>query len=273
MSAPRVAALHTAILALTIASGCTKANDTAPPPAHEQAQVVQNALALPPSAAPAPPPAGAAHVATATVPPTPPTPPTPSSAPAGTELSMEHVLGVPPTLPSPSKPIHQGAAPHLFHLGASGFFLDHPEIALTVEQRSKLSAIRETAGLGYATAQRKIDQAEQELWSITSAEHPSASRVEAKLTEIARLSTRQRMDYILAIGQAVAQLTDAQHGMLASPPTGAAAPSAVGSGASGSPMPMPTPPPSANGSAAMPMPANPPGMPMGSGSAKPMGHM
>ena len=148
--------------------------------------------------------------------------------------------------------------------------------------KDKVAIITGSAqGIGYATTQRKIDQAEQELWAITSAEHPSASGVEAKLTEIARLSTRQRMDYILAIGQAVAHLTDAQQTMLAMPPTsagGVSTPGAMGSGTSARPppMPMPTAPPAASGSAVdpTPMPVPPPGMPMGAnGSAKPMGHM
>jgi hypothetical protein len=52
------------------------------------------------------------------------------------------------------------------------------------------------AMLGYATAQREIDQAEQDLWTLTSAPRPGAGGVEAKLTEIARPTTQQRMNYI-----------------------------------------------------------------------------
>ena len=44
------------------------------------------------------------------------------------------------------------------------------------------------------------------------------------------------MDYILAIGEAVAELTEAQHGMLAFAPGGAA----TGTRSSALPMPMPT---------------------------------
>jgi hypothetical protein len=175
------------------------------------------------------------------------------------------------------------AAPHLFHLGAVSFFLDQEELSPTPEQRSTLSAIRETAVLGYATTQRKIDQAEQDLWSLTSAEHPYASRVEAKLMEIARLSAQQRMDFILAIGKAVAQLTDAQHAMLATAPTtvATAAPPTMGRGPSASPMTMPadTAALPASGTPmdampAMPMEESAP-MPMGAsdGGPKPMGHM
>lgn len=181
---------------------------------------------------------------------------------------MVRVLGAAPALMSGSQPLaHAGAAPHLFHLGAESFFLDHEELALTIEQRTMLSAIRETAVLGYATTQRKIDQAEQELWAITSDEHPSASRVEAKLTEVARLSAQQRMDYILAIGQAVAHLTEAQHKMLTMSAGGVAAPRAMGSGSS-APMPMPMPAAPVD---PMLMPVDPPMG--GSGSAKSMGHM
>ncbi|MEJ7598398.1 MAG: hypothetical protein WKG01_10850 [Kofleriaceae bacterium] len=267
-----------AVFALLIASACTKSEDATPlPSAREQAQVVQNALALPPSAPPTPiQPAGDAMQVV--------TPKTARSSPepasVGTSSPVVRMLGLPPAATSTSKPLpHGGAAPHLFHLGADSFFLDHEELTPTGEQRSMLSAIRETAVLGYATTQRKIDQAEQELWAITSAEHPSASGVEAKLAEIARLSTRQRMDYILAIGKAVAHLTDAQKKMLAMPPMSAGSvspPGAMGSGTS-APPPMPPAPPAASGSSVdpTPMPVEPPpGMPMGAnGSAKPMGHM
>jgi len=253
-----------AVVALLTASACTKSQDAAPQPTpREQAQAVQRSLALPADAAAAmQTPTDAAVVAIAAA------PSVPSTARSDASVSMLRVLGVPPTLIATSRSLHQGAAPHLFHLGATSFFLDHDELALTAEQRSKLSGIRETAMLDYATKQRAIDHAEQELWSITSAEHPSASQVEAKLTEIARLATRQRMDHILAIGRAVAELTDAQHGLLATP-------AAAGLGAM--PMPPGVTPTSANGSATDPtaMPADPPPkMPMGaSGSAMPMGHM
>jgi len=100
------------------------------------------------------------------------------------------------------------------------------------------------AMLGYATAQREIDQAEQDLWTLTSAPRPGAGGVEAKLTEIARPTTQRRMNYIRAVGQAVAHLTHAQQ-MLALAPaaTGARpAPMNTGSASSAPAMPMiPTP--------------------------------
>lgn len=251
-----------AVLSLLIMAACTKSEDaTSVPSAREQAQIVQSSLALPPSTAPTPP-ADAMQPATGTALPA-------DAASVRATSPMMRVLGTAPALTSTSQQLpHAGAAPHLFHLGAESFFLDHEELALTSEQRTMLSAIRETAVLGYATSQRKIDQAEQELWSITSAEHPSAGRVETKLAEIARLSARQRMDYILAIGQAVAHLTEAQHEMLTMPRTsagGVATPPPMGSGSS-TPMPMPMPPVDP-----MPMPVDPPMG--GSGSAKSMGHM
>ncbi len=250
---------------------------------------MQSALALPPTAAPtaAPPPAEPAPMATAMT-----APSAPGSAPAAADSSMARLLGVPPAPPSTSEPLPAGTTPHLYHLGAVAFFLDHEELLLTAAQRTKLAATRETAVLGHATTQRKIDQAEQDLWSLTSADRPDANRVEAKLTEIARLSTQQRMDYIRAIGQAVAQLPEAQQKMLAMAPmgsAGAAAPSASGSmsGMPGMPMPMPagTAAPSASGSMGgmpgmpMPMPAAPPasgsmsgmpGMPMEPPQGMPM---
>jgi hypothetical protein len=152
---------------------------------------------------------------------------------------MARMLGVAPKLSSDSQVLVR-PTPHLYQLGAVNFFFDHEELSLAPEQRAMLSSIRETTLLGFATAQRKIDQAEQDLWSLTSVGRPDATRVEAKLTEIASLSTQQRMDYIRAVGRAVAHLTDAQQ-MLALAPTGlggASPPPATGSASSAPPLTM-----------------------------------
>lgn len=200
---------------------------------------------------------------------------TPAAAPAA-DSSMARLLGVPPAPASTSEPLPAGVAPHLYHQGAVAFFLDHEELLLTAAQRTKLEAIRATAMLGHATTQRKIDQGEQDLWSLTSADRPDANRIEAKLTELARLSTQQRMDYIRAIGQAVAQLPEAQQKMLAMAPIMPAATAAPPASGSMSGMPgMPMEPPQG-------MPMKPPqGMPMkppkgmgpSGGGSKGMGHM
>ena len=218
----RLFALSTGLLI----GGCRNPEECAPSTststAIEQARAVQSALALPPSS-----------VAVA---PLRPIVPMATVAPvqlAGSDPSIVRLLGEPPTPPATSETLPPGMEPHLYHLGGVTFFLDRQELALTPEQRTKLSAIRETAVLVYATTQRQIDQSEQELWLLTAANRPDARRVEGKLNEIARLSTQQRMEYIRAIGQAVGVLSKAQQEMLAMAPATSppAPPMATGSGA------------------------------------------
>lgn len=162
-----------------------------------------------------------------------------TAAPPGSGSSMVRLLGTPPArLPtSPLSPA--GESPHLFQLGAVAFFLDHDELALTVDQRSTLSAVRDRAVLDYATQQRQIDQGEQDLWSLTAADQPYASAVEAKLTMIARHSVQQRLNYIRAVGEALAEISPSQRQQLLGGAPGAtgvgAAPMAAGAGSSGPP--------------------------------------
>jgi hypothetical protein len=100
---------------------------------------------------------------------------------------------------------------HIYHIGATGFFLDHPEhIKLTAGQQTTLGRVKEKALLNKATAQRKIDQAEQELWELTGSDRPHAAKVEAKVREIERLRGDQRLAFIRAVGEAATVLTDGQ---------------------------------------------------------------
>lgn len=102
-------------------------------------------------------------------------------------------------------------ASHLYHVGATGFFLDHPEhITLTMEQQTALSRIKEKALLEQATTQRKIEGTEQELWTLTGAEQPLVDKVDAKVREIEKLRADQRLAFIRAVGEAAQALTDEQ---------------------------------------------------------------
>lgn len=102
-------------------------------------------------------------------------------------------------------------ASHIYHIGASDFFLNHPEhIDLTSKQRGDLARIKEKAILAKASAQRKIDEAEQELWILTSADGPDAAKIESKIREIEVLRGDQRMALIRAVGDAAKLLTDEQ---------------------------------------------------------------
>lgn len=116
-------------------------------------------------------------------------------------------------------------ASHLYHIGATGFFLDHPQhIALTTEQQAGLNKAKEQALLAKSTADRAIEQAEQGLWTLTAADQPDAAKIEAKLREVEKLRSDERLAFIRAVGDASKLLTDEQRKSLTgfAPPAPAA---------------------------------------------------
>jgi hypothetical protein len=116
-------------------------------------------------------------------------------------------------------------ASHIYHIGETGFFLDHPEhIQLTPDQQRTLGALRERALLAQGEAERAIDAAEEELWQLTAADQPSLSKIEAKVRQIERLRADQRLAFIKAVGEAAKQLSAPQRQALLGqmPPMGMA---------------------------------------------------
>ena len=113
-----------------------------------------------------------------------------------------------PTSAMPGQP----GASHLYHVGSTGFFLNHSQhITLTADQRVTLNRLKEKSMLDRASEQRKIDQAEQELYTLTGADQLDNSRVQAKVGEIEKLRAEQRMNFIQAVGEASKVLTHDQH--------------------------------------------------------------
>jgi len=113
-------------------------------------------------------------------------------------------------MPQSALPGFPGAS-HLYHLGATDFFLDHQtHIALTTEQTAALNQAKEKAALAKSTADRAIEQAEQELWTLTAADQPDTAAIEAKTAEIGKLSGAVRLDFIRAVGEASKLLTEQQ---------------------------------------------------------------
>jgi Spy/CpxP family protein refolding chaperone len=113
---------------------------------------------------------------------------------------------------SPSTMPGQPGASHLYHIGSTGFFLDHAKhIALTPEQKKTLNRLKERALLGRTAQQRRIDQAEQELYMLTGADQPDTTQIQAKIAEIEKLRSDQRMNFIRAVGEAANVLTHDQH--------------------------------------------------------------
>ncbi|MBY0514189.1 MAG: hypothetical protein K2P78_09805 [Gemmataceae bacterium] len=106
-------------------------------------------------------------------------------------------------------------ASHVYHIGATDFFLDHPEhITLTTEQQTKLNKAKQKALMDKAKAQRQIDEAEQALWELTGADEPDAKQVQAKVQEIEKLRGEQRLAFIRSVGEAAKALTDGQRKVL-----------------------------------------------------------
>ena len=105
-------------------------------------------------------------------------------------------------------------ASHVYHIGSSGFFLDQPQLKLTTPQQTALNRIKERALLERGNAERRIEEAEQELWALTGADQPDAGKVQAKLQEIEQLRTNQRIGFIRAVGEATKQLTAEQQSAL-----------------------------------------------------------
>ena len=100
---------------------------------------------------------------------------------------------------------------HLLHVGSTDFFLDHAgHIKLSLPQQRDLSQIKEKALLENANVQRKIDQAEQDLWSLTGSENPDPREIEAKVAELAKLRADQRLAFIQAVNRAAKILSDEQ---------------------------------------------------------------
>lgn len=102
---------------------------------------------------------------------------------------------------------------HLYHIGSTGFFLNQPQLQLTGDQQSRLRQIIEKAQQERASADRAIEQAEQEVWTLTGDGADLAS-VEAKIAETERARTNQRIQFIRAVGDAIGVLTPEQRNAL-----------------------------------------------------------
>lgn len=131
-------------------------------------------------------------------------------------------------------------ASHLYHIGATGFFLDHPQhIGLTTAQQTALNRIKEKTLLDRSNFDRRVEDAEQELWTLTAAETPDGTKIETKVRAIEKLRGDQRMAFIGAVGEAGKLLTaDQQAALLGTqPPAAATKPMPAAAGSKPAPMP------------------------------------
>ena len=106
-------------------------------------------------------------------------------------------------------------ASHLYHIGATGYFLDHQEhVTLSTDQLVALNRVKEKAELNQASLERKIAEGEQELWVLTSSGQPDAGKIESKIREIEKFRGDQRLAYIRSVGEAAQVLTEKQRQIL-----------------------------------------------------------
>jgi hypothetical protein len=118
------------------------------------------------------------------------------------------------TMPRSALPGFPGAS-HLYHVGETDFFLDHRKhITLAPQQELAINQIKEQALLTLATFDRQIEQAEQELWVLTSSDEPETRLIEGKVRQIEKLKGDQRLAFIRAVGEATRVLTQQQQQML-----------------------------------------------------------
>lgn len=114
------------------------------------------------------------------------------------------------TMPPSALPGFPGAS-HIYHIGATGFFLDHPQhITLTLEQQTALNGMKEKSSMEQGEMARKIEQAEQELWQLTASDQPDIKLIDAKVREIGNLNAEKRIAFVRAVGEAAKLLTDDQ---------------------------------------------------------------
>jgi len=133
------------------------------------------------------------------------------------QMEMAGMMGMGPmggdtagAMPQSALPGFPGSS-HLYHIGATDFFLDHPQhIALTIQQQAGLNKAREQAALAKSTADRAVEQAEQELWTLTATDQPDATAIQAKIAAIGKLRGDERLAFIRAVGDASKILTDEQ---------------------------------------------------------------
>ncbi len=117
-------------------------------------------------------------------------------------------------MPRSALPGFPGAS-HLYHIGETDFFLDHHEhITLSLQQELALNQIKEQALLTQAAFDRQVEQAEQELWVLTSSDEPETRQIEAKVRQIEQLKGDQRLAFIRAVGEAAKVLTEHQRQVL-----------------------------------------------------------
>ena len=74
--------------------------------------------------------------------------------------------------------------------------------------------MKQKATTDKASAQRKVEEAEQQLWELTGSDQPDAAKLEAKVREVEKLRGDQRLAFIRSVGESAQVLTDDQRKVL-----------------------------------------------------------
>jgi len=107
-------------------------------------------------------------------------------------------------------------ASHIYHIGATGFFLDHADhINLTLVQKTKLNEKKQATLLAQSESDRRIERLEEVLWSLTAASRPDIASIEKEVRAIEALRADKRLSFIRAVGEAALILTEEQRETLA----------------------------------------------------------
>ena len=80
----------------------------------------------------------------------------------------------------------------------------------SAEQQKQHNQIRENALLEKATADRNVEEAEQQMWKLTAADQPDLAQIEAKAREIEKLRGDQRLTLVRPVVEAAKVLTEEQ---------------------------------------------------------------
>lgn len=111
-------------------------------------------------------------------------------------------------------PGYPGAS-HIYHIGATGFFVDHADIVeFSTEQLESLNRIKEKSRAAQAAFEQKIEQAEEDLWQLTASDRPDIKSIEAKVKEIESIRGERRIKFIRDVGEAAGILSTEQRSIL-----------------------------------------------------------
>ena len=113
-----------------------------------------------------------------------------------------------------SKPMTEqkmAEAPHLLHVGATDFFLDHQQhLGITPDQKALLETIKRDASNQKTNSEGEIDKAEEQLWQLTSADQPNGMDIDSKVQEVAQLRAAEQVAFIHSVSAASNVLTSEQ---------------------------------------------------------------